>query len=1090
MASMMKHANANKTGNEGPSGIKAGHQKRSLGTGPRHLHSSFNSTLPERLDGFPGEVLPEGVRERMESRLGYDLSTVRVHTGTEAAGAARELDARAFAFGSEIFFAAGEFAPSTPPGEHLLAHELAHVIQQSRVGAFPAAMSNQASLEGAADRAAGVLTSSDRGPVEVSGASGNWLAPNRGRARAMRRGTAGGVHFQEGPRDVIAIRLSNTSGDMAGILASIDAVMTTFGSAGRTYVRTLGFAAALESRLAELGHPAATGGGPRMSRDRWLTIRVRIVRGEGRRIEGLRLLPQVRVTEAPEGLTIEGEEPEPVLEVALEVEPPPRTERARPRGWRGWVQAIGEDLESAGDLVSGRWFWDPIMGQMAEWERDLAAIGETEGRTIEVSGTEAALIPIGIVFTVIHGILGTADLLARLNPYNVALQELSRRARALSGSYGRAELEQDLRASGAEAWGILTLGLGRAIDHMREGIRDANAFRTTQAVTEIVMAILAVIGLIAGVRSLSSSARMSAAVEAEAAAGVEAGAVEAATSGPTTTSDVATRPTEPGPGAVERATVPEPDLPYRETEAGPGAAERATVPEPDLPYRPTEPAAGATERATVPEPDLPYRPTEPGPGAAERATVPERGLAERPTEPGPAAEERATVPERGPTERPPTGPGGGLRVRRAVRDLAEARRLRDHLVGEAEGVELMPDHAYFADEYRALGGEGEVPYAYEQTNGRVVVDVSRTGWPSGEVMRAGAERTAARSAAAQPPVEAWSEGASGARAAPRRIDSLVEARRLQQAYARGERTGGHVNHIDPVELQRHWEASGGEGPAPPAWVDEAGHAAFDTRRVGHPPEGIELVGPGAARPGAAPEPMPDWVEGETPLAPRPGSERATEAGPPTLREPWRDLPDEALGRSTEPGHAPLRVPGQLSIRGVIRSLSEARRLMEQYVSGQRGGGYQLRPDHAWMVDEWHAFGRTGEPPPAFVQSDGVVVFDTSRLGWPSQEALNRGALRQAARAQAAQDARVAAEAARRAASAPRWARRIETPAEADIEIERLIDAGQGMRKLRVQANEEAYLAQWRAAGGGDPAPVAFFDEQGVLWINRRAVRGI
>ncbi len=956
----------------------------------------------------------------MQSRLGYDLSTVRIHTGSRAEDEAREFGARAFTFGKDIFFGAGEYAPGTRPGEQLLAHELAHVIQQSRTGAYPGERAQQASLENAADEAAGALTSSDSGLVEVSGASANWVACNRrssSAARRLRRGVVRGMRFQEGPRDVIAIRISNTGGDMEGILSGIDAVMANFGSAGRTYVQTLGFAAALESRLSELGHPAATGGGTRMSRDRWLTVRVRIVRDDRRRIEGLRLMPQLRVSEAPEGLTIEGEEPEPVVEVSPVVETPDE-EPAAPSGWRGWARSIGEGLGTAGDFTSGRWVWDPIMRQMAEWERDLAAIGETEGRTIEVSGTEAALVPIGIVFTVIHGILGTADLLARLNPYNVALQNLSRQARAVSGSYTREQLEQDLSDAGQEAWGIVTLGLGRAIDHMREGIRDANAFRTTQAVTEIVMAILAVIGLVAGVRSLSSRARMSTAVEAEAAAGAEVGVVEAATPRQTTTTEVATRPTEPGPGAVERSTVPEPDLPYRPTEPGPGAVERATIPEPDLPYRATEPGAGAAERATVPGPDLPYRPTEPalqsvrpsarrtaastdelarrptepGSGAGERTTVAERGLAERPTEAGSGAGERTTVPEPGlrVRERPPTAPGGGLRVRRPVRDLAEARRLRDRLISEAEGVELMPDHAYFTDEFRALGGRGEVPYAYEMSNGRAVIDVSRTGWPTQEVMSTGAERIAARAEAARPPVEAWSEG--------------------------------------PSEMR--------------------------------------------------------------PALPRPGVERTTETGPPTLREPWRDLPDEALGRSTAPGHPPLRVPGRLAIRSEIRNVAAARRLMEQYVSGQRGGGYVLRHDHVWMRDEWHAFGRTGEPPPAFVQTNGSVVFDTTRLGWPSQRALGRGAHRLAARAEAAQEARIAAGAARRAAATPRWARRIETPAEARIEIDRLVDAGEGMRRVRNMATEEAYLARWRAAGGEGPAPVAFFDEAGALIFNQQGMGGM
>ncbi|BBO89454.1 DUF4157 domain-containing protein [Desulfosarcina ovata] len=742
-----------------------------------------------------GRLLPAKSRAFFESRMQFDFSKVNVHTDNEAAQMNQELGARAFTYGRDIFFGAGEYAPETQSGEHLLAHELAHVIQQGRSGAYPATVAQQAGLEQAADIAADALTATDHRFVSVSGASANWLACNRRSLRGshgLRRGTADGVQFQESPRDVIALRLSNISGDMSSILSSIDAVMANFGSADRSYVRALDFAALLEARLAELGHPAATGGGPRMSRDRWLTIRVRIVRGQGGRIEGLRLMPQARVTEAPEGLEIEGEQPEPVLEVRPPVVEAPREEPTEPVGWRGWAESIGEGLEAAGDLVSGRWFWDPIMDQMAEWERDLAAIGETEGRTIEVSGTEAALIPIGILFTVIYGILGTANLLAEVNPYNLVLQELSRRARALSGSYTRAQFERDMRVVGEEAWGILTLGLGRAIDHMREGIRDANTFRTTQAVTEIVMAIEAVIGLVAGVRSMSSSARMSAAVEAEAATGVEAGAVEAAT-----------RPTEPGPGAVERSTVPEPDLPYRTT----------------------EPGAGAAERATVPEPDLPHRATEPGVGAAERTTVPEPGLAERPTEAGPAPTERTTTPEQGPpTEGRPTGPAGGLRVRRPIRDLAEARQLRDRLVSEAEGVELMPDHAYFAEEYRALGGTGEVPYAYEQTNGRVVVDTTRVGWPSQQALRRGAVHQSARARAAREArvaAEAAMREASAVRW-QQRIDTPVEARAvIDRQLEAGMRRQVRLLLSEETYLSR-WRAAGGGDPVPVAFFDTEG----------------------------------------------------------------------------------------------------------------------------------------------------------------------------------------------------------------------------------------------------------------------------
>jgi hypothetical protein len=54
-----------------------------------------------------------------------------VHTGGQAAGAARALGARAFTYGSDIAFAPGQLSPSSGEGRRLLAHELVHVVQQS-----------------------------------------------------------------------------------------------------------------------------------------------------------------------------------------------------------------------------------------------------------------------------------------------------------------------------------------------------------------------------------------------------------------------------------------------------------------------------------------------------------------------------------------------------------------------------------------------------------------------------------------------------------------------------------------------------------------------------------------------------------------------------------------------------------------------------------------------------------------------------------------------------------------------------------------------------------------------------------------------
>ncbi|MFY9718381.1 MAG: DUF4157 domain-containing protein [Candidatus Cybelea sp.] len=81
--------------------------------------------------GSPGRPLDAVTRQRMEPSLGFDLSTVRVHTDQSAAGSATLLGADAYTVGSHIVFGAGTYHPGSRSGDHLLAHELAHVAQQS-----------------------------------------------------------------------------------------------------------------------------------------------------------------------------------------------------------------------------------------------------------------------------------------------------------------------------------------------------------------------------------------------------------------------------------------------------------------------------------------------------------------------------------------------------------------------------------------------------------------------------------------------------------------------------------------------------------------------------------------------------------------------------------------------------------------------------------------------------------------------------------------------------------------------------------------------------------------------------------------------
>jgi hypothetical protein len=81
-----------------------------------------------------GSPLDSSVRSRMESAFGMNFSHVRTHTDNTAAAFTDRFNARAFTIGKHITFGAGEYQPGSPLGDALIAHELAHVIQQESVG--------------------------------------------------------------------------------------------------------------------------------------------------------------------------------------------------------------------------------------------------------------------------------------------------------------------------------------------------------------------------------------------------------------------------------------------------------------------------------------------------------------------------------------------------------------------------------------------------------------------------------------------------------------------------------------------------------------------------------------------------------------------------------------------------------------------------------------------------------------------------------------------------------------------------------------------------------------------------------------------
>ena len=98
----------------------------------------FGDTTLKHLGGSSGPGSGESLRSAdlafFESRFAQDLSGVRVHTDPRAEEAAQAFHARAFTVGRDIVFGRGEYNPSGGIGRNLLAHELAHVVQQETTG--------------------------------------------------------------------------------------------------------------------------------------------------------------------------------------------------------------------------------------------------------------------------------------------------------------------------------------------------------------------------------------------------------------------------------------------------------------------------------------------------------------------------------------------------------------------------------------------------------------------------------------------------------------------------------------------------------------------------------------------------------------------------------------------------------------------------------------------------------------------------------------------------------------------------------------------------------------------------------------------
>ncbi|MDX8147379.1 DUF4157 domain-containing protein [Lentzea sp. BCCO 10_0061] len=147
--------------------------------------AGLEHALHERALRSPGKPLDPAARALMQERFRADFAHVRVHTDAVAAESATAAGAKAYTVGDHIVFNEGEYAPGDERGKRSLAHELAHVVQQSRGGAPAPGLTAGHHLEHdahqAADHAAG------GGPVVVAGASSPGIARQAGEMSWLER---------------------------------------------------------------------------------------------------------------------------------------------------------------------------------------------------------------------------------------------------------------------------------------------------------------------------------------------------------------------------------------------------------------------------------------------------------------------------------------------------------------------------------------------------------------------------------------------------------------------------------------------------------------------------------------------------------------------------------------------------------------------------------------------------------------------------------------------------------------------------------------------------------------------------------------
>jgi len=175
-------------------------------------------SMEERINAArsSGEAMPDSVRASFEPHFGRDLSEVRVHSDSEADDLSRNLGAKAFTTGKDIFFRSGDYQPYADEGKKLLGHEMTHVVQQQAVPAIQRQATGEAAIQRPSTLAAALQAHATRAAEEPT--ISYWPGADQSTVTAKALGIIKDILKKAGETSAIISSTKRTPADEARIM--------------------------------------------------------------------------------------------------------------------------------------------------------------------------------------------------------------------------------------------------------------------------------------------------------------------------------------------------------------------------------------------------------------------------------------------------------------------------------------------------------------------------------------------------------------------------------------------------------------------------------------------------------------------------------------------------------------------------------------------------------------------------------------------------------------------------------------------------------------------------------------------------------